>query len=119
VTVSGKRIVIRGKVHFGSRNARLRPDSGQLLDEIADLLLSRPEIKRVRIEGHTDSRGSSSANKRLSQQRAEAVRTYLIERGVSSDRLEAVGYGASRPLVPNLGARNREKNRRVELRIVD
>ena len=119
VTISGDRIVIRGKVHFGSRNARLRPDSGQLLDELADLLLARPEIKRVRIEGHTDNRGNKSANQRLSQQRAEAVRTYLVERGVAFDRLDAVGHGASRPMVPNLGARNREKNRRVEMRIVD
>jgi outer membrane protein OmpA-like peptidoglycan-associated protein len=119
VQISGNRIVLKGKVHFGSRNARLRPDSGQILDEVADLLLAHPEVARVRVEGHTDNRGNKRANQKLSQQRAEAVRNHLVQRGVSGERLEAVGYGASKPLVPNLGERNREKNRRVELRILN
>jgi OmpA-OmpF porin, OOP family len=119
VQIAGDRIVLRGKVHFGTRDARLRADSGQLLDEIAELLSAHPEIARVRIEGHTDNRGAKAQNQKLSQDRADAVRSYLIEHGVAADRLEAMGYGASRPLVPNLGVRNREKNRRVELRIVN
>lgn len=116
--ISGDRILLKNKVHFGSRNARLRPDSGRILDEIADLILAHPEIALLRIEGHTDNRGNKRANQKLSQQRAEAVRSHLVQRGVAADRLEAVGHGAARPLVPNLGERNREKNRRVELRIV-
>jgi len=119
VQVAGNRIILKRKVQFGTGNARIRPDSVVILDELADLLLGRPDIKRVRIEGHTDSRGSRGSNKRLSQNRADAVRSYLVQRGVPGDTLEAVGYGSSKPIAPNLGRRNRAKNRRVEIRILD
>jgi outer membrane protein OmpA-like peptidoglycan-associated protein len=77
----------------------------------------QPEIGLVEIGVHTDSRGRPSRNLEISQRRAEAVRQRLIESGVSPARLQAKGYGAERPLVPNLTPSNRARNRRVELRI--
>jgi OOP family OmpA-OmpF porin len=72
---------------------------------------------QVRIEGHTDSRGSRAYNLRLSQSRADSVRAYLIGKGISSDRLEAKGYGPDQPIDNNKTAAGRERNRRVEFMI--
>jgi outer membrane protein OmpA-like peptidoglycan-associated protein len=80
-------------------------------------MLRRPEILLVEIQGHTDNRGRSSYNLQLSQQRAEAVRDFLIQAGVSPTRLEARGFGQERPLVPNLTSANRARNRRVQFMI--
>jgi outer membrane protein OmpA-like peptidoglycan-associated protein len=73
----------------------------------------------VEIQGHTDSNGDDSHNQGLSEDRANAVRNWLIAHGVSSDRLEAKGYGEQHPLVPNVTEGNRQKNRRVQFIIVD
>ena len=71
---------------------------------------------RIELAGHTDDRGSENYNKVLSTQRAEAVRQYLISKGVSSERLVAVGYGETKPVLPNDTDEGREANRRVELK---
>lgn len=118
VRVTNKRIVIRRKIHFASGAARLRPDGHQLLDIVAQVLAESPQIKHVEIQGHTDSQGADKRNLKLSQARAEAVRDYLIQRGMASDRLTARGYGESRPKRPNLTAQGRAINRRVEFRIL-
>jgi outer membrane protein OmpA-like peptidoglycan-associated protein len=68
----------------------------------------------VRIEGHTDSRSCEDYNQRLSEGRANAVRTYLVGRGVDPVRMEAIGYGESRPIASNLTRSGRSMNRRVE-----
>lgn len=117
VEIKGDRIVVNEKVHFVSGEARLEPDAAALLDQVVDVLVNNKNIK-VRIEGHTDNVGSDSANQRLSQERAEAVRAYLMAQGIDGKRLEAVGYGSSRPIAPNLTRRGREQNRRVEFYIV-
>ena len=70
---------------------------------------------KVEVDGHTDNTGSASVNARLSKQRAEAVRQYLIEHGVPEDRLTAKGYGPSKPIASNKTAEGRAQNRRVEL----
>ena len=67
------------------------------------------------VEGHTDNRGSDRTNQVLSLNRANAVRDYLVSRGVDGDKISAVGLGASRPLVDNKTAENRANNRRVEI----
>ena len=72
------------------------------------------DIRRVEIQGHTDNRGPAARNRTLSQQRADAVRTWLIEHGVDAGRLEARGYGPDNPLVPNITPANRARNRRVQ-----
>ncbi len=118
VVITRRKLRIRKKVHFATGKAEIRPDSKQLLDQVAAVLNEHPEILLVRIEGHTDNRGGYRYNMRLSQKRAEAVRDYLISQGVDPSRLVAKGYGPTRPLVPNISARNRRRNRRVEFRIL-
>ncbi|MCX6140184.1 MAG: OmpA family protein, partial [Candidatus Kapabacteria bacterium] len=81
------------------------------------MLSSRPTL-RVAIEGHTDDRGSDSHNMTLSQERAEAVRTYLVQKGISPDRLSAKGFGKGRPLTKSAKDVDRQRNRRVDFRIV-
>ena len=72
----------------------------------------------MRVEGHTDSRGSDAYNLTLSQKRAESVRNYLISRGVSPDRMEPRGFGESQPIADNRTEQGRSQNRRVEFIII-
>ena len=76
-------------------------------------------VKRVRVEGHTDNRGVKAANQTLSEDRARAVMEYLVSQGLAADRLESVGYGDTKPIAPNLTARGRELNRRVEFIVLE
>jgi outer membrane protein OmpA-like peptidoglycan-associated protein len=117
VRVTRRRINIRRKVHFATGTAEIRPDSRQVLDAVVDVLLSNPQIKKIEIQGHTDNRGAKAFNMRLSKQRAESVKQYLVENGIDPDRLVAKGYGPTRPKVPNITPRNRARNRRVEFHI--
>jgi OOP family OmpA-OmpF porin len=119
VEVKAGRILLRGQVHFVTGEARLAPDAAALLDNLVDLLVASKEIKRVRVEGHTDNVGSEDANKQLSRARAEAVVEYLAEQGIERARLESEGFGSERPVAPNLTRRGREQNRRVEFHIVE
>ncbi|MBU0608832.1 MAG: OmpA family protein, partial [Armatimonadetes bacterium] len=117
VRITRRTIEIKRKVHFATDTADIKPDSRQLLDSVVDVLLSNPQL-RIEIQGHTDNRGSRQRNMVLSQARAEAVRDYLIKNGVQDARLVAKGYGPSRPKRPNITARNRAINRRVEFAIL-
>jgi outer membrane protein OmpA-like peptidoglycan-associated protein len=119
VTLTPKEIAIKGTIHFGTNNATILPDGEQLLDEVADVLVRNPQIRRVRIEGHTDNRGNADLNMKLSNDRAQSVMQYLVKQGIDANRLEAQGYGMTQPLVPNLTPANRAKNRRVTFRILD
>jgi len=114
VTLRAREIAIRRQVNFGTDSADILGDSTALLSELADTLLRHPELLRVEIQGHTDSNGDDDANLQLSQRRADAVRQWLITAGVDAGRLTAQGYGEARPLVPNLTAGNRARNRRVQ-----
>jgi outer membrane protein OmpA-like peptidoglycan-associated protein len=118
VTLTRNEIVIKGTIHFGTNNAEIKPDGQQLLDEVADVMVRNPQIRRVRIEGHTDNRGNPLKNLELSKMRAAAVMAYLVKQGIDAQRLESEGYGASQPLVPNLTPANRALNRRVTFRIL-
>lgn len=91
----------------------IQGDGARTLDEIAELLKSRPDVS-LRIEGHTDNTGPEQLNQTLSQERAQTVRNSLIQRGVAGSRLEARGYGPSRPVASNDTPEGRSKNRRVE-----
>lgn len=119
VSLGASEIKIHGTIHFGPNDATLRPDSEQLLNEVVDLLLHHPEIKKVRVEGHTDNRGNAARNLALSKARAAAVVAYLERQGISADRLESEGYGATQPLVPNITPAQRAKNRRVAFKILE
>jgi outer membrane protein OmpA-like peptidoglycan-associated protein len=115
VVVQANELKLKKQVHFAHDSAQIEPDSQSLLEEIADVLKQRPEIKRIEIQGHTDNTGTKEYNQRLSQSRAEAVQNALIKLGVESSRLEAKGYGQDKPLAPNVSAANRTKNRRVQI----
>ena len=101
-------------VPFDTNSAQLLPASGAVLGELVAALLS-PELQNARfvIEGHTDARGSAAANLRLSQQRAESVREFLIALGVPPSRLSAVGKGSTEPLDP--ARPEAAENRRVRV----
>jgi outer membrane protein OmpA-like peptidoglycan-associated protein len=106
-------ITLSGGVLFRSNDAQLLPAAQTKLDEVAAALLTNG--RPVSIEGYTDSKGSQSKNIDLSQRRAESVRTYLISRGLPSDRVVARGMGPDRPIADNTSSEGRANNRRVEI----
>jgi outer membrane protein OmpA-like peptidoglycan-associated protein len=117
--VSKDQIIVKESVHFVTGEARLAPDAAAVLDSVIDVLANHKEIKRLRVEGHTDNVGADDANLKLSQDRAAAVVQYMVQQGIDPSRLVSEGYGASRPIAPNLTRRGREQNRRVEFHIVE
>jgi outer membrane protein OmpA-like peptidoglycan-associated protein len=119
VTVEAEEIKIRRQIHFENDSAEIKGDSFIILDEVADAMLRNPQIRRVEVQGHTDSRGDNDHNQQLSQARAESVVQYLIDAGVDPRRLEARGYGEDQPIAPNVTSAGRAKNRRVEFHITE
>jgi outer membrane protein OmpA-like peptidoglycan-associated protein len=106
--------VLKG-VTFDTALATIHPESYPLLDTVAEFMAHRKSA-RVEISGHTDNVGNAKANKALSLRRAQACRNYIISKGIDLGRLDAVGYGDERPMVPNDSDENRQKNRRIEAR---
>ena len=102
---------------FETDSANIDTESRQVLDEVAGVLANHP-ASRIRVEGHTDSTGAPDANRQLSQARADATKTYLAQRGVDSSRIEAIGYGAERPVDSNDNPAGRSMNRRTELVVI-
>lgn len=111
------RVVLRG-VNFEFGSAVLTGDSYAILERVYESLREWPEIE-VEIRGHTDSVGSDEANQILSRKRAEAVRNYLVARGIDPSRLRPIGFGESEPIAENTTAEGRALNRRVELHRID
>ncbi len=118
VEVKENKIEILQQVHFGVGKAVILPDSYPLLAQVVDAIV-RNDIKRVRIEGHTDNQGNPPLNLQLSKDRAQAVAAHLIKAGIDASRLETEGFGDTRPIAPNLTPRGRELNRRVEFVILE
>ncbi len=112
-TGKGLRITLENRVLFDFGKWDLRPEAGAVLEKVA--LLAKRRGGTVRIEGHTDNVGSPAFNRVLSELRAHVVALALARAGVDPGRLEPVGFGASRPLVPNTSEANRARNRRVEI----
>ena len=106
-------VVLEG-VTFETGSAQLTAGAREILNRVAQSLVANGDI-RVRVTGHTDATGPRALNTELSQDRAESVMRYLVERGVASARLEARGYGPDRPVASNDSAEGRRMNRRVEL----
>lgn len=119
VIYEGGKISLRGAINFDTSKAEVKSDSFGVLDQVVAMLRAHPEVKRVRIEGHTDSAGSASFNRTLSQRRAAAVVSYLISKGIDRSRLEAAGYGPERPIATNATPLGRAKNRRVEFTVLE
>jgi outer membrane protein OmpA-like peptidoglycan-associated protein len=101
-------------VNFEEGSSHIRGDSYSILNQVALVMRAHPEIKRIRVEGHTDELGTHEYNMQLSRERAARVREYLIGRGVPAHRLSSAGYGPDRPLVKGTDPHALAKNRRVE-----
>lgn len=108
-------ITLEGAVLFASGKSTLLPIAQDKLSKVAAVLQQQSDDKRIVVEGHTDSVGSDDANLKLSQSRADAVRTYLVSQGVKSDRITALGKGESTPVADNKTPEGRANNRRVEI----
>ncbi len=106
-----------GGVLFDTDKWNIKPQFSLLLDDVVNVLRHNPGLK-LEIQGHTDSRGARSHNIKLSQKRAEAVRKYLVAKGISTERLTAKGFGCARPVASNNTPEGRAMNRRVELKPV-
>jgi outer membrane protein OmpA-like peptidoglycan-associated protein len=110
---------ILDRVRFEHGSATLEADSEKTLDQVALILKANPEFVKVEVEGHTDSTGPDDVNQRLSEQRANTVRSYLIGKGIDPGRLEARGYGETQPLEKGAGDKAMSENRRVEFVITE
>lgn len=100
-------------IQFETGKSNIKPVSFKILDDVAKVLFENPTYL-VEIQGHTDNVGKKDANKTLSENRAQAVRDYLIKKGIDQKRMTASGYGDTKPVLPNTTSANRAKNRRVE-----
>ena len=105
--------VILRNVFFGTGSAVLSPESAPELDRLAELLQQNPTLK-IQINGHTDNVGSDADNLKLSEQRAKAVYTYLVGKGIAAARLSFKGFGESQPIADNATEVGRRENRRTE-----
>jgi outer membrane protein OmpA-like peptidoglycan-associated protein len=119
VFVEHRRVVITEKVLFEFNKAGILPGSHALLDSVAQVLERFPQIRKLRVDGHTDDQGDEGYNLKLSEERAKAVRDYLIKKGIPEERLEHRGFGKSMPLAEGKDKESRERNRRVEFTITD
>ncbi len=118
VIFKGDKIEILQQVRFATGKSTILPESFNLLQQVVDAIVTN-NVRRVRVEGHTDNRGEKVANQTLSEDRARAVKEYLVAQGIDTVRLESLGYGDTKPIAPNLTARGRELNRRVEFIVLE
>jgi len=118
VEVKPRKPDITEVIHFAYDKAVIKHRSHDILREVAQVLKDNPQIRKVVIEGHTDSEGTEAYNKSLSLKRAKAVKRFLVKRGVKASRLDYKGYGFSKPIGDNSTEEGRAKNRRVEFTII-
>ncbi len=119
VKVTKERIDVDGTVYFDTAKATIQARSFNLLDDVAGTLIDNPQLLKIRIEGHTDSRGGADYNRKLSDRRAKSVLQYLVNKGVEEERLEAIGYGEDKPVDPANNEEAWAKNRRVDFFITE
>ncbi len=122
VQLRNNRIEFDEKIQFEANSAVIRDVSSSLLHEIAEVIRKNPQVTKISIEGHASSEGDvpPGHNKTLSDQRAKAVMTYLVQKeSIDGSRLTAKGWGSEKPLAGNDTEDGREKNRRVEFLVVE
>ena len=117
--VAGGQIKIVDQVKFATGSAKIvkSKDSEEVLGAVLEVLKAHPEITKVRVEGHTDNRGSAALNRKLSADRAAAVVKWLTAHGIAASRLSSAGFGPDRPIDTNTTEEGRKANRRVEFHI--
>lgn len=108
---------LRGDASFALGSDQLSPAAREELDQMAKQIQAMASIDSIEVAGHTDNRGAAALNQALSERRAAAVKRYLVEQGVDGSKINAVGYGFSRPIADNNTAAGRAQNRRVEITI--
>jgi OOP family OmpA-OmpF porin len=106
-----------GDALFDSGKSDLKPAGKAKLDELTSKLKSM-KVEAISLTGHTDSKGSATLNEKLSMRRAEAVKTYLVAKGVEANRIHTSGKGATKPIASNKTEAGRAQNRRVEIEIL-
>lgn len=109
-------VVLRNDVLFDVDSAALRPESRASLREMGEVFSRYPDTT-ISVEGHADSTGTDAHNQRLSEQRADSVRDFIVAQGVAAARVRATGYGETRPKASNTTAEGRQLNRRVEIHV--
>ncbi len=119
VRLTKGKIEILERVYFETNKDVIKRESFPVLDEVAQVLVATPALRKVRVEGHTDDVGKDAYNLELSQRRAHAVRRYLMDKGVEPQRLLAQGYGEAVPIADNKTEDGRAENRRVEFVILE
>ncbi len=119
VVIESERLKLLEVVQFATGKATILPVSNKLLSQVASVLKAQRRIKLVQVEGHTDNVGQPEKNLKLSQDRADSVRSFLVKKGIDAARLKAVGFGQEKPIESNSTAKGREANRRVELNIME
>ncbi len=119
VRLEGDHLRIDAPVKFAAASDRILDSSKDVLEAVASTLRAVPQIQRLSVEGHSDSSGVAAANQTLSERRAQSVMVWLVQHGVSADRLESHGFGQTRPIVvSDRTEADRATNRRVEFSIV-
>ena len=120
VRVTDNEIVILEQVQFKTGSAVILKTSDDLLSQVAMVLSEHPEIQKIEVQGHTDNRGGKAYNHKLSEKRAAAVVKWLVNKGnVGADRLISHGYGMEDPISDNVTPEGRQKNRRVQFKIIE
>jgi outer membrane protein OmpA-like peptidoglycan-associated protein len=114
VSIAARELLLSAPIAFDGDSAVLLAPSQRVLDAIAQVLTEHPSMT-LEIAAYSDNRGDAARNRNLSQEQADSVRAYLIERGVAAPRLTAQGYGETRPIESNSTSRGRATNRRIEL----
>jgi len=116
IMIEQPKIFTLDNVHFATGKSTLTSTSYKELNELVSFLKLKKD-KKVEIAGHTDNVGDDAANQKLSQDRADAVKKYLLSKGVAADRVTAKGYGETSPVADNGTSDGRKKNRRTEARL--
>jgi len=119
VRVTETEVIILQQVQFDTNKATIKKVSDTLLDEVSEVFREHPEILKIEVQGHTDTRGLPKSNQALSQARAESVKNALIQRGINPERLVPKGYGQDKPIGDNGTDAGRQMNRRVQFVIIE
>ena len=110
-------LIMPGNITFAVNKSDIRSDFYSVLNSVSSALKEYDQTT-VRISGYTDSTGPLSLNQRLSEDRANSVRSYLLAQGVASDRIDSTGYGPANPIASNASDEGRQANRRVEIKLI-